>query len=390
MSARSLLSALLVVLGVAQAADTISLAGDWQFAFDPADTRMTAAPADWTFDDTLRLPGTTAAQRKGPEMSMELKLDKETMNRLRERHPYVGPAWYQREVEIPADWRGKDIRLTLERVLWESRVWVDGRPAGAPQESLSAPHRHDLTNVLVPGKKHVLTLRIDNREIVGIGTIGHAYTQGTETIWNGVIGKIELAALPKTRIEHATPRTLPRLAGLSVELAARSDEACDAKLVIGLQQNGSGNFEPLLEKDLKLAAGDSTHQFDITSLPAGLERWSEATPVMHRLSLCLTRGEQTHEMTRDFGFREFTATGRQLRINGDPVFLRGNLECAIFPQTGHPDAEGPQWNKIIRVSREWGINHLRFHSWCPPEAAFAAANRHGVYLQVELPIWRTG
>jgi len=368
-------------------AGTLSLAGDWRLAFDPADKRLASDPAGWTFDDTVRLPGSTAGQRKGPEMTMELRLDKETMNRLRERHPYVGPAWYQREVEIPADWEGKDIRLTLERVLWESRVWVDGKPVGAPRDSLSAPHRHDLTAALIPGKRHLLTLRIDNREIVGIGTIGHAYTEGTQTIWNGVIGKLELEALPKMRIEQATPRTLPGLAGLSVEIATRSDKARTATLKLASKVRGDDVFRPLSEVVIQVPAGESMQRIEARDLPAGLARWSEADPALHELSITLADGDGEHAITRGFGFREFTADGQRLLINGQPTFLRGNLECAIFPQTGHPDAEGPQWEKIMRVTREWGLNHLRFHSWCPPAAAFEAADRHGIYLQVELPNW---
>lgn len=84
-----------------------------------------------------------------------------------------------------------------------------------------------------------------------------------------------------------------------------------------------------------------------------------------------------------FGFREIRAEGRQLRINGRPLLLRGTLDCAIFPRTGHPPTDVASWRRVLEVVRAHGLNHVRYHSWCPPEAAFVAADELGVYLQVE-------
>lgn len=354
-------------------ASKLSLAGEWSFVLDPEDSGLSAGPASWSFPDTIQLPGTTAAQGKGPRFDMDLKLDKETMNRLRERHPYIGPAWYQREIEIPADWKGMDIRLTLERVLWESRVWIDQQPVGEPQRSLSVPHRYDLTKYLRPGETHTLTLRIDNRRIVDIGEIGHAYTSGTQTIWNGIIGQLKLEALPKTRIE-------------SMRIATRSDGQLAVDVTGGFH---NGQKLVALVDGERVAETPTSPTAVLKGRFAKARPWSELSPHLHELSLQLLDpdGSVVHEIKRRIGFREFTAKGRHLLINGKQTFLRGNLECAIFPQTGHPDAEGPQWEKIMRTSRAYGLNHLRFHSWCPPEAAFEAADRHGIYLQVELPNW---
>ncbi|MCL4483103.1 MAG: beta-galactosidase [Bacteroidetes bacterium] len=85
--------------------------------------------------------------------------------------------------------------------------------------------------------------------------------------------------------------------------------------------------------------------------------------------------------------REFKAVGKQLQINGQPTFLRGTLECAIFPKTGYPATDVKEWLRIFNICRAHGLNHMRFHSWCPPEAAFAAADQTGFYLQVECSSW---
>ncbi len=369
-------------------ARTMSLAGEWKFVLDPQDLGLKAGPDTWNFPDTIQLPGTTAGQAKGTPVAIELNLGKPAMQHLHQKFPYTGPAWYQRTVSIPTDWKDHDIFLTLERVLWESRVWIDGNPVGSPQNSLSAPHRYDLTTALTPGRKHTLTLRIDNRPQVDIGTIGHAYTQETQTIWNGVIGELKLEAVPISRIQHLGIRTLPDRTGLELELEFFSKRVIEkADLHIGIRPDGEDGLRSVMKTRLRIAPGTTRQTVKLGPLPDGLAGWSELSPAVHQLTVALVAGDTRHLLTRDFGLRTFTHTERDLLINGTRTFLRGNLECAIFPQTGHPDAEGPQWDKIMRTSREYGLNHLRFHSWCPPSAAFEAADRHGIYLQVELPNW---
>ena len=106
---------------------------------------------------------------------------------------------------MPAAWAGRHVQLELERVIWESRAWVDGKPAGTA-DALDTPHFHDL-GVLTPGR-HTVTLRVDNRMIHPVGTDGHNFTEQTQTIWNGVVGKIELRATPDARLVRV--RGVPR------------------------------------------------------------------------------------------------------------------------------------------------------------------------------------
>lgn len=85
--------------------------------------------------------------------------------------------------------------------------------------------------------------------------------------------------------------------------------------------------------------------------------------------------------------RDIRHEGNKLVLNDKPIFLRGTLECCIFPLTGTPPTDEASWEKLYASAREYGMNHLRFHSWCPPEAAFNVADEMGFYVQVELPVW---
>ena len=75
--------------------------------------------------------------------------------------------------------------------------------------------------------------------------------------------------------------------------------------------------------------------------------------------------------------------------DGRPVFLRGKHDACVFPLTGHTPMDKASWIDYFRRCQDYGVNHVRFHSWCPPEAAFAAADELGIYLQPELPFWGT-
>jgi beta-galactosidase/beta-glucuronidase len=115
--------------------------------------------------------------------------------------------------------------------------------------------------------------------------------------------------------------------------------------------------------------------------------WDEFSPNLYRLSLVLDSDEFEIYKQVDFGLREFKVDGTRFAINGRPVFLRGTLECAIFPKTGYPSTDVAEWKRIYSVIKSHGLNHMRFHSWCPPEAAFSAADEEGIYLQVECSSW---
>ena len=127
------------------------------------------------------------------------------------------------------------------------------------------------------------------------------------------------------------------------------------------------------------------------SLPLGRDapEWNEFSPALYRLQVTLTTDDKSCADLRevDFGLRQFSTEGSQFVINGQKVLLRGKHDACVFPLTGYAPMDVESWTRILRIAKDWGINHYRFHSWCPPQAAFAAADIVGIYLQPELPFW---
>ncbi len=380
---RPLLFTLLALGALCAQAATLDLSGPWKLQLDPKDQGLAAKQWSAQFSDTISLPGTTTLAGKGTPLDIPINLDRPAMQSLHQRFSYVGPAWYQRSVAIPADWKERDIELSLERVNWQTRVWVNGVEAGPAQRSLSAPHRFDLTKLLQPGAENILTIRVDNREIVPIGVMGHAYTNETQSIWNGLVGQLRLDAKPKLRVQHLRLRSDLTRYGVKATLTFVNHTGAKQTAPVVLSV---ANSTAALKREVTIAPGESTQEFFL-ELPADTALWSEFTPVTHAVTATLGAGDSASAITDSFGLRSFKSEGRFFTINGQRTFLRGTVECAQFPLTGHPDVVGAQWEKIFTTARAYGLNHLRFHSYCPPKAAFVAADRLGFYLHVELPNW---
>ncbi len=377
----------------------LSLAGKWRFALDREDAGIKGELFNRTLDAAIALPGALQNQGFGDEISVATKwtanvndrtwYDSPAFEKYRtpgnvkvpfwlqpDRH-YVGAAWYQRDFEIPAAWKGRRVTLTLERPHWETRAWVDGKALGT-RDSLCAPHVYDLGTSLAPGM-HTLTLRVDNRLIVDVGIWAHSVSDHTQGNWNGIVGAIELAAGSPVWIDDI--QAYPDVAARSARLAIKIGNATGAP--------GKGSVRVgALTRDVAWDAGGGAVEV-VVPLGADAPAWDEFTPALQRLTVALATGDFADERTVTFGVREIATRGTHLVLNGRNVFLRGTLECCIFPLTGYPPTDVDAWKRIIRICKEHGLNHIRFHSWCPPEAAFAAADELGFYYQVEIAAWTT-
>jgi hypothetical protein len=405
------------VAAVAQA-ETIDLSGKWDFQMGDGSATCRCVRC---YADTIHLPGTVSQAGKGAPFTLEpvlpalpperlfphkgLSFGRATnyasenlvLMHLQQRFSYIGAAWYRRDVDIPKNWSGKEVELVLERVIWKSQVWVNGQYIGQ-RTSLTTPHRYEICRALRPGRNQI-TICVDNRRQFAIGD-PHAYTEQSQTIWNGIIGHIALIERDKVRIDGLALRPdLPHDAvEVTVSLHTGTETECEAELSLqAMPDNFSARRLPPLTWPVALPPGDSAQTVSY-SMGTNYAKWSEFSPRLYRMKAILSRNDSTgrsrlndvsfySKVTETFGMREFMADGHCFTINGQPTFLCGTVNCCEFPKTGYPDMKGKQWQKIFSTVKAFGLNHVRFHTWCPPEAAFEAADRLGVYLEVELPDW---
>ena len=279
------------LMSLSMQAQSISLAGEWQVEL--GESKSAFAKGKRMVTDAAKraiLPGTIDTNHLGfaPKDTMET-------THLTRLYAYKGAARYSRTINIPKDWKKKPVELFLERTrpTW---VYVDGELVDSCN-FISTPQRYLLPKKVKPGK-HFLEIVVDNGRGVPEQVYGssHAYTEDTQTNWNGIIGEIRLEV--------------------------KSEE----------------------------------------------------------------RRVKNSNVLPDFA-KDFHIKGAHFYANGHRIFLRGKHDAAVWPLTGHVEMSVEGWMKYLGTCKEYGINHVRFHSWCPPEAAFVAADSLGIYLQPELPFW---
>lgn len=339
----------------------------------------------------MSLPGTTDDAGLGMADTLSPILKKPQLLHLTRRNRFVGNATYSRQIDVPKEMAGKPLKLKLERVMWKSCLCIDGMPVGECQESLSTPHEFLIPEGLASGN-HTITLSVDNDKHYEISTnnLAHAYTDDTQIMWNGILGEMTLSVVPK--IEISDLQVYPDVNSSSILVKAKIANSFKKKKSVEINWQITGfNDGKTLDgvHKVRLLPDDNHVEFLIGNPVLGKALWSEFNPEV--LSLCMNiKSSEPSSKTVNFGMREFANAGKELTINSTPVFLRGTLECCVFPLTGCPPTSEEGWTKVFETAKSWGLNHLRFHSWCPPEAAFKVADKMGFYLQVECPLWSVG
>ena len=396
----------------------LDLSGDWAFQLDPKDEGLAAKWSERNLPDKIKLPGCLPAQGIGDDVTVNTKWTGGIVDRswftapeyakyrepgnvkvpfwLQPEKHYAGAAWYQRSVEVPAAWQQKRVTLTLERPHWETRVWLDTKEFGS-NNSLSTPHAYDLG--FVAAGKHQLTIRVDNRMVVDVGHDSHSVSDHTQGNWNGIVGRVELRGRDPVWIE--AQRVFPKNDGtVRVEVAVRNElfDPVSGTISVSVSEKATGKAAGKGRTTFEYPRGtmaDGRHilttvaEHTVTlKLDEPPKVWSEFGPELYVAESRIETVNKLGDATAvTFGFRELSTQGTQFVLNGQKIFFRGTLECCIFPLTGHPPTDVDSWKRIVRIAKAHGLNHIRFHSWCPPEAAFAAADELGFYYQVECASW---
>ncbi|MFB6318353.1 glycoside hydrolase family 2 protein [Saccharicrinis sp. FJH54] len=409
----SVLCFMVIILASAcsNAVQRIDLSGEWQFAMDGNDVGQNEEWYTKSFDETVQLPGSMMTNDKGfipdlhtpwtgsiydssfyfnPDLAKYRKEgDIKFPFWLTPNKYYKGAAWYRKEVRIPEDWQGKHVVLYLERPHWQTTVWVNDGKAGE-ENSLSTPHEFDITAFLKTGLNYI-TIEVDNRsDKVNVGPDSHSISDHTQGNWNGIVGNLYVEAKSDVFIDDV--QLYPDVENKSVKavIQIKNTDAKAGEAIIKLQAGLVDSKAKHLHETVKTVQLQGTTQTLELEYAMGdnMKLWDEFTPNLYRMHVSLITKDKTGDYTeKTFGMRHIGIRDGKIVLNDRPIFLRGTLECGAFPLTGYPPTDVESWKKIFEVCKESGLNHVRFHSNCPPEAAFTAADEIGIYLQPEAASW---
>lgn len=406
----SLLLSILLCLGIVVQAQNkkIDLQGKWRFQIDRNDVGETERWFSKKLNDNITLPGSMAENWKGDDVTLNTQWTASIydssffynprLERFRKQDNlklpfwltpvkyYVGVAWYQKDVVVPNTWKNDRILLFLERPHTETRVWINNQEVGM-QNSLCVPHVFEIGQYLKSGN-NTITISVDNRtKDIDVGKDSHSITDQTQGNWNGIVGRLELQSTPKTFIENLqvfsdvkgkkaiVKLTVEGKSSGTISMEANSFNSKTLHNVSPVSQSFTANKDGITSLDIELPLGDD------------MLVWNEFNPNLYKLKVSLKtkQGEDIKEL--QFGMRDFTIEGKYFYVNGQKTMLRGTVENCDFPLTGYAPMDVEAWERVFQICRNYGLNHMRFHSFCPPEAAFIAADKIGFYLQPEGPSW---
>ena len=380
----------------------VSLAGSWLCILDPERRSLVEQWQHKPIDEhTVTLPGTTQTNGIGQPFTTRL------ISGLTPATDHVGPAWYRRDIELSADDCGAHVELFLERCCWQTFVWLNGTPLGT-QDSLVSPHLYDLSSAVRPGMNQ-LTIMVDNSNLKTKGPVATADGSQCEDLkldmddwkrlkcgghhtifggfaWNGITGRMELRIRERVRIADVQVHPLVEQKAVRLALTYTNDleDRCPASVLF--EARSVQVPEVVTRATINVECEPGTHLLThVLELGDAMRVWDEFTPEFYQLATTLTTSQGADSHATTFGMRSLSQKGTQLAINGRPTFLRGALENFMHPITGYPPTDTDYWLKIFGINKAHGLNHVRFHTCCPPEAAFCAADQLGIILNVELP-----
>ncbi len=388
--------------------NSIDLSGEWQFQMDPEDIGILEKWFENDLKETIKLPGSMVENKKGFDISMDTEWTGGVRNPewasdpnyapyhnpdnirvpywLQPDKKYTGAAWYSKKIILSKNWNKKYVWLNLERPHWETRVWVNGKNAGM-LNSLATPHKHNITLFLKEGENRI-TICVDNRtKKIDVGQDSHSISDHTQSNWNGIVGDLSLQSTGRIYFEDI--QVFPNVKTKTVNIKAtifNSGQKENIEIEVEAELKNRGIEVEEKSFDFNIISGENIVEMKY-ELGDDALLWDEFNPNIYELSVELEYKNGSVKKQIDFGLSEFKIDGSRFAINGRPLFLRGTLECAIFPKTGYPPTKIEGWEKVYRAVKSHGLNHVRFHSWCPPEAAFEAADKMGIYLQVECSSW---
>ena len=348
----------------------MSLDGTWQFAFFDNPSQATLTPLRW---DSIKVPGNMELQGYGTPVYVN------TTNEFASRPPYAPTDYnptgvYARRFALPEDWQGRRTIIKFGAVKSAMYLYINGREVGYSQDS-KTPAEWDITRYLVAGENQVMAKVI--RWCDG------SYLE-CQDMWrmSGITRSVELYSVPPTHITDikiiADLDTASWSTGLLDVMVDLNHEVQGGSITFGLF-----TIDGLAVNDIgygvKLGKGDwfALHQ---SSYPH-IQPWTDTTPTLYNLVVTLrdASGRETERISKRIGFRHIDIRDGQLRLNGNPMEIRGVNRHEHSMLGGHyitPD----EMRQDIAMMKEMGINAVRTSHYPNDELWYDLCDSAGIYV----------
>ena len=359
----------------------ISLRGEWEFVSFPVAkpfrngiwTKMFKEDAKfWKDRRTIRVPGCWEEQgvgEPGDSVPWDATWDH---NAKPISHKLMGECWYRRDVEIPADWKGRRIWIKLGGIKNVGWVWVNGRQV-ALVDNYCATEKYEITDLVEPGKTAKVVIEASNLRPSRKGLLSAMHR------WGGIYRDVELEATPSCFIDDAWVRGDfdRQVAEVHVEIEGIRDQESGVRV------------RATVEGETKEAALHSSPSTFTLEVPLrNFRSWSPAHPNLYTAKVELVEnGRVVQTRWERFGVRKIEVRGRDFYLNGKPFFIRGFGDDHVYPISGITPADRDVHRVHLAKARAAGFNYVRLHTHCEVPEYFEAADELGIMIQPELPYY---
>lgn len=381
---RIVIFSLLIACSLHAQRQNISLDGTWQFQTDPSrkGEAQRWQDAAQPFNKQIVVPGCWQASGVG-EPNAYL------------RHDYLGHAWYKRGVAIPADWRDKQVWLKISGASRTVTAYVNGDLVG-DHDGFSAPFRFNISPLIKPGQENTIAFLVDNT--AGSNTqlpqTEHDYSRPIGAFnymgnWGGIYGHVSLEETGAVWVDQVFVRTkiAPAQSSFDLDLGSRP-ELAGHSIAVKIQIRPRGSQSVLYDSESKPYVLNAKSALQ-TSVPMpGAQLWSPENPALYVATVQIFDSQHlVDSIQQTFGVREFSVAGSHILLNGHPYYLVGFGDLSAEVITGTPSVSLEENLRRVKIAKDFGFNYVRLHSRVPPEEFFEAADRLGLLVQAELPVF---
>jgi beta-galactosidase/beta-glucuronidase len=319
--------------------------GAWKFLTDPGDAGETK---DWT--------------QAAPSAAKEIVVP--SLWGTQAAPDYRGVAWYWREFEVPAAWKGQTARLRFEAVADRARVWLNGKPLGE-HDGGSTPFEFTVTRALRIGERNLLAVRVEGDGKAGAG------------IWQGVL----LMAHDEAYIADCFPQG-NGAGGLTAPVVllntsgTTGDATLEARLVLAKAPKREIKSTRQI---LHVTPGRNLTTLVMSLRGSSLKPWSLDQPQLYLLQLAFGQDKDILDTQETpFGFREFGVKDRALTLNGAPLTLVSAAPKPERPIVIATTDDTTRARELLHGLKTKGVTVVYLDA--PPPALLRLADEEGMLI----------
>ena len=337
------------------------LNGSWQAVIDPYDRGELLGIAPLAQEPTS--PADLA------EFSFENGLVLEVPGDWNTQDPrlvfYQGTVWYKRTFDFVTQ-PGDRTFLYFGAANYMSSVYVNGRLVGQHEGGFT-PFNFDVTDVIKQGE-NLLVVKVDNRrtaeDIPTPTTDWHNY--------GGLTRDVMLVHVPETHLSRWELRLRDEPGEMIVGFVDVAGPELPAPVRVEIP-----------ELDIRFeTVTDAMGHVEIL-IPARPERWSPKTPRLYEVTI----STGTHRVKDSVGFRTIAVRGTEILLNGEPIFLRGiSVHNETLDGGGRANTVAHA-EETLGLAKELGCNFVRLAHYPHPDAMARVADRLGLLVWAELPVY---